>query len=233
MTLADVADREKLLATVDRRFRDLESQSDVLSGLDDFSKRAYQMITTQRTRDAFDLAQEDPKVTERFGKGTFGQSALLAARLVEAGSRFVTISDSNWDMHRTIFKSLGTRLPDVDQSVAGLLTTLDERGLLDSTLVFMFGEFGRTPKINKNAGRDHWPRAMFVFMAGGGIKAGQVIGASDDKGEGPKNDAISPDDVAASIFHALGIDPHKEYQSNTGRPLMIVRNGNPIRSLFA
>jgi len=233
MTLTQVDRREKLLASVDTTFRDIEQKSDVLSGLDEFSEQAYAMISSRRARDAFDMSRESPEVAKRFGDGEVNQSALLAVRLIEAGARFITLTTGSWDMHNDIYTRLDKNLPMIDQTVSALLTTLEERGLLESTSVIMTGEFGRTPKVNARGGRDHWPRAMFVFMAGGGMKTGQVIGASDDKGQGPLNDAITPDDVAASLFHSLGIDSHKEYQTNTGRPVMISRDGKLIQKLFA
>lgn len=232
MSIAEVERREKLLASVDRTFSAIEAKSDVLSGLDQFSQQAYAMISSKRAREAFNLASENPKVAERFGEGDMNQSALLAVRLVEAGTRFVTLTSGNWDMHTEIYSRLDKSLPMVDRTVSALLTTLEERGLLESTAVIMTGEFGRTPKLNQRGGRDHWPRAMFVFLAGGGMRTGQVIGASNEKGEGPASTAITPDDVAASLFHSLGIDHHKEYQTNTGRPIMISRDGKPIPQLF-
>jgi hypothetical protein len=232
LTLTDIARREKLLASVDTTFREIEKSSEVLSGLDGFSEQAYNLITNKRAREAFDTGREKAAIHDRFGSTEVGQSALLAARLVEAGARFVTINTGGWDMHQDIYKNLGTRLPPVDQALAGLLTTLEERGLLESTAVILTGEFGRTPKINQRGGRDHWPRAMFMVMAGGGMKTGQVIGASDDKGQGPAGEAITPGDVAASLFYALGIDHHKEFQTHTGRPIMVVREGNVIPALF-
>lgn len=234
MTVEDVARREKLLASVDGAFRSIEKKSDVLSGLDQFSEQAYNMISSRRAREAFDISKESDKLRERFGDGEVGQSALLAVRLIEAGVRFVTISTGGWDMHQDIFNNLDKRLPGVDRGLSALLETLQERGLLDSTAVIMQGEFGRTPKINTTrGGRDHWPRAMFTVLSGAGMKTGQVIGASDAKGEGPLNDAIAPDDIATSVFHSLGIDSHKEYHTNTGRPIMISRDGKLIPGLFA
>jgi uncharacterized protein (DUF1501 family) len=155
--------------------------------------------------------------------------------LVEAGVRFVSLSSGGWDTHDDNFNKLKTRLlPDLDQAVAALFTTLARKGLLETTAVFVTGEFGRTPKINNRGGRDHFPRAMCVLMGGGGLRGGQVIGASDPKAMGPASgDGITPDDVAASFYHALGIDCRKEYKTNTGRPIAIVRNGKPIPELFA
>jgi hypothetical protein len=232
MTLTEVNRREQLLASVDNTFRSIEAKSDVLSGLDEFSEQAFAMISSKRAREAFDLGRENPNVSKRFGDGEVNQSALLAVRLVEAGARFVTLTSGSWDMHNDIYTRLDKNLPMVDQTLSALLTTLEERGLLETTAVIMTGEFGRTPKINQRGGRDHWPRAMFVVMAGGGMKTGQVIGASDDKGQGPANEAIAPDDVATTLLTTLGIDTHKEYHTNTGRPIMISRDGKPISKLL-
>jgi hypothetical protein len=233
MSVAEVNRREKLLSQVDSTFKNFESKIDVLKGLDEFSEQAYNMISSKRAREAFDISQESESVAKEFGDGDLGQSCLLACRLVEAGTRFVTISTGSWDMHQDIFSRLDKSLPSLDQGLAAMLKNLEQRGLLESTAVIVTGEFGRTPKINAKAGRDHWPRAMFVLMAGGGMKMGQVIGASDDKGMGPQSDAITPDNVAASLFKSLGIDHHKEYNTSTGRPVMIVRNGEPIPQLFS
>ena len=232
LTVADIDRREKLLAQVDTAFQGFEQHINLLSGLDEFSEQAHAMISSKRARDAFDIAQESPEVAGQFGEHDFGQSCLLAARLVEAGVRFVTVNTNRWDMHRDIFTNLKTVVPEIDQGLSALLGALESRGLLATTSVVMCGEFGRTPKINANAGRDHWPRAMFAVMAGGGVRGGQVIGASDDKGMGPLDAAITPDDLAASLFTSLGIDPTKEYHTNTGRPVMIVRDGKVIDKLY-
>jgi uncharacterized protein (DUF1501 family) len=163
-----------------------------------------------------------------------GQACLLARRLVEVGVRCVSIDFGSWDTHRDNFNSLKTRLlPAYDAGVAALLEDLSERGLLENTVVWVTGEFGRTPKINANTGRDHWARAMSMIMAGGGIRGGQVIGKTNDKGEEPVELPYKPDDAAASFFHALGIDPHREYYTPTNRPVMLIRDGQPIRELFA
>ncbi len=151
--------------------------------------------------------------------------------------KFVTVTLGGWDTHQSNFTRLSTNLlPKLDAGVSNLFSTLADRGLLDTTSVMVTGEFGRTPKINSRdaeGGRDHWPRAMFVLLGGGGMQGGQVIGASDDKGQGPANDAITPDDVAASFYHSLGIDYTQEYHSNTGRPITIVRDGKLVKGLFS
>jgi uncharacterized protein (DUF1501 family) len=160
----------------------------------------------------------------------------LAVRLVEAGVRFVSVDHGGWDTHDRNFPTLKDKLlPDLDGAMAGLLTALSLKGLLERTAIFATGEFGRTPRLSRErAGRDHYPRAMFVLLAGGGIKGGQVIGASDARAEGPSDGrGISPDDVAASFYHSLGIDARKEYRTPTGRPVSIVRNGTVLRDLFA
>ena len=234
LTVAEVDRRRNLLRKLDTTFAGFEASSDLVRGLDRFSQRAYDIISSPRSRQAFDIAKEKPETAALFGPSAVGLSCLLATRLVESGVRFVTVSSGGWDTHDDNFNRLKTRLlPDLDAALAGLLTVLDRKGLLESTAVFVTGEFGRTPKINAKAGRDHFPRAMCCLLAGGGIRGGQVIGASDARGMGPlSGDGITPDDVAASFYHALGIDVRKEYRTSSGRPIAIVRNGTPIPELF-
>ena len=236
LTIADVEKRQGLLNSLDTAFTGFEKQNQLLDGLDRFSQQAYSMITSPRARKAFDISQENAEFAGKFGTSGFGQSCLLALRLIESGVRFTTITNGGWDTHNDGFTNLKTKqLPPLDQGLAALLNGLAERGLLESTAVYVTGEFGRTPKINtQRVGRDHYPRAMFMLMAGGGIKGGRVLGASDDKGEGPaEGKGISPDNVAASFYHNLGIDPTKEYHTPSGRPVMIVREGKIIEELFA
>ncbi len=235
LTVEEIEKRRNLLNRLDRTFNGFEKQSDLLNGLDKFSQRAYDIISSPRSRQAFDVSKESSSITELFNESAFAQSCLLASRLVESGVRFVSVSSGGWDTHQQNFDRLKSKLlPELDSALSGLFQALDQKGLLETTAVFVTGEFGRTPKINKNAGRDHYPRAMFVLMGGGGMKGGQVIGASDEKAMGPASGSgIAPDDIAASFFHALGIDHHKEYKTNTGRPMMVVRNGNIIPELFA
>lgn len=235
MTVAQVEKREKLMHRLDTAFAGFEQNSQLLQGLDRFSQQAYTMITSTRAREAFDVNQETAAYREKFGESPFGQSCLLASRLVESGVRFITIGHNGWDTHQENWTKLkDDLLPPLDQGLSALLTGLEEKGLLDSTIVFVTGEFGRTPKINTDrGGRDHYPRAMFVLMAGGGVRGGQVLGATTSDGSEPAGDNHSPDDVAASFYHALGIDHQQEYHTNTGRPVMIVRDGKVIPELFA
>jgi hypothetical protein len=237
LTIDEVERRQNLLADLDRTFAKVEKDSQLLTGLDRFSEQAHSIITSKRARDAFDVSKESPKFAEPFGGETFGMSCLLATRLIESGVRFVTLTLGGWDTHTNNFTNLKTRLlPQLDTGVAALLNGLQQKGLLDSTAVFVTGEFGRTPKINSRAaegGRDHYPRCMFMLLAGGGVKGGQVIGESDATASGPKNEAIKPDDVAATFYHTLGIDHTHEYQTNSGRPIMIVRDGNVIRKALS
>ncbi|HXG12829.1 MAG TPA: DUF1501 domain-containing protein [Gemmataceae bacterium] len=233
LTVEQFEQRQKLLRRLDTAFQGLEANSKLIEGLDKFAQQAYDMISSPRARQAFDVSHEKAEVAAEFGEHRFGMSCLLAVRLIEAGVRFVTVTFGGWDTHANNFRlAKETLLPQLDQGLAALFTALRDRGLLDSTTVFVTGEFGRTPKINARAGRDHWPRAMFVLLAGGGIKGGRVIGASDDKGMGPVGEAFSPDQVAASFYHTLGIDYRKEYHTSTGRPVMIVRDGSLIPELF-
>lgn len=233
LTVTDVEKRRGLLKDLDRTFAGYEQTNDLINGLDKFGQQAHNIISSARAREAFDISKEPAAVSQKFGPHAFGQSCLLATRLVAAGVRFVSINLGGWDTHSDNFNQLKNgKLAVLDSGLAALYATLAERGLLDTTAVMVTGEFGRTPKINARAGRDHWARAMFVLMAGGGMRGGQVIGASDDKGMGPSGDPITPEMVAASFYQALGIDYQKEYRTPSGRPVMIVREGKMIPQLF-
>lgn len=227
------AARNQLLGKLDTGLDEFKQSSKLVEGLDRFGQQAFDLISSPRARQAFDVSLEDAKIAAPFGTTKFGQSCLLATRLIAAGVKFTTVSFGGWDTHSSNFKKCKeSLLPELDQGLAALFTTLDLKGLLASTTVFVIGEFGRTPKINPNAGRDHWPRAMFALLAGGGVRGGQVIGASDDNGEGPAAEPITPDQVGASFYHSLGIDFRKEYHTSTGRPVTIVREGALIPTLF-
>ncbi len=237
LSVDEISRRQSLLKRLDRRFADLESDDQLLQGMTRFGEQAYAMITSPRARKAFDIAQEPDSFRQQFGEDGFGQSCLLSLRLVESGVNFVSLQLGGWDTHQDNFTKLKTDLlPRLDMGLSGLLLGLEQRGLLDSTAVMVTGEFGRTPKINTRSaegGRDHYPRCMFMLMAGGGVRGGQVIGDSDGTAAAPRHEAISPDDVAASFYHNLGIDPAKEYDSGTGRPITLVRNGKVIDALFS
>lgn len=237
LTVAEVEKRGKLLSDLDTTFDRLKDNSQLLDGLDQFSQQAHAIITSRRARDAFNIDKESPAFARPFGESPFGTSCLLATRLVESGVRFVTVTLGGWDTHQDNFSRLKEKLlPPLDEGLSSLLTGLSQKGLLESTAVFVTGEFGRTPKINQKSaegGRDHYPRCMFMLLAGGSIRGGQVIGKSDEKATGPADEGFSPDDVAATFYRNLGIDHTREYHSNTGRPISIVRNGSVIEQLFS
>src|SRR4051812_37153915 len=234
VTLADIDRRQNLVQRYDTAFGAFAKEDKVLSGIDQFGQKAYAMMRSPKAREAFDISKESAGITGLFGDDQFSQSCLLATRLVENGVKFITVNLGGWDTHADNFKILKTKnLPTLDTGLSGLFQCLAMKGLLESTTVFVTGEFGRTPKVNAKGGRDHYPRAMFCLMAGGGIKTGQVVGASDAKGEGPKDRALTPDDIAATFYRSLGIDHRKEYKTPSGRPVMITRYGTPIPELIA
>ena len=232
------ADRGSLRADVDRFQRYLDkAAADPVLALDDHYQQANELMRSREAQAAFRIADESPKVRDRYGRNGFGQRLLLARRLVEAGVPFVTINDGGWDHHSDLFDALRKRLPNWDQSVAALITDLDERGLLDRTLVVALGEFGRTPKISTLAGqskpgRDHWANAMSVLFAGGGTPGGQVVGATDRKGFAAVERVLSPENFASTIYRKLGIDPDKMLYTPEGRPTHIVSDGTPIKELM-
>jgi hypothetical protein len=233
LTIDRYQQRRRLLSDLDRAFEGFEKLDESVRGLDRFSEQAYRIISSQRSRDAFDVGREPEWEMERFGKHEFGQSMLLTVRLIEAGVRFVTVLLDGWDTHADNFNTLGRDLlPKFDHSMSALLARLQERGRLNSTAVFVTGEFGRTPKVNGRRGRDHWPRAMCSLMAGGDIRGGQVVGATDERAQGPLNDGYTPDDLAASFFKNIGIDPKTEFEANVGRPITLIREGSVIHELF-
>jgi len=233
LTVTQLDDRKKLRDSFDQRFRAMEQGVDVAAGLDRFHAQALDILRNDKTQRAFQLETEPASVREAYGTTPFGQSALAARRLIEAGVRFVTVSLGGWDTHRDNFTALKTRLlPQVDKVLSTLIMDLDRRGLLDETIVYCAGEFGRTPKINKTAGRDHWARSMSVVVAGGGFERGYAHGTTQADGMAPETDPISPADLAATIFRQLGIDPHEELQTNNGRPMQIVRDGVVVPELI-
>jgi hypothetical protein len=234
LPLDELEHRDKLMQDFDHTFRAVDSSADVVDGMDVFHKEALEILRCDRTKRAFDLTREPQSMRERYGLTPFGQGALAARRLVEAGVRFVTVTLGGWDTHQKNFEALSKRLlPQLDRTLSALLEDLHGRGLLDRTVVYCAGEFGRTPKVNKTAGRDHWARSMAVLLAGGGFRAGHVYGSTDSQGMAPAADPCTPDDLAATLFHQLGIDPHLELQTPTGRPIQLFREGNVIDRLIA
>lgn len=220
--------RRKMLESLDAR-KQASGRPEMMST---YYERAYQMITAPDARKAFDIASESDKTRQRYGYTSLGQCALLARRLVEAGSRFVGIDNGSWDTHFSQFPSLKEDLmPSADMAFSALVTDLDERGLLESTLVVMMGEMGRTPQINNRAGRDHWSMAQSILFAGGGVKAGQVIGATDNRCAYPTTQPYGVEDVICTIFHQMGIDTGRVYHGPLGRPVPIVNGGNVISEL--
>jgi uncharacterized protein (DUF1501 family) len=224
--------RKTLLEAVDSLARRVEG-NDALKSMDTFYQRAAQMVLSEEARSAFDLSKESDKTKEAYGKtDRWGMQALLARRLVEANVRFVFLQFSAWDMHAKIFDSCDRVLKPFDQAVGALLRDMKERGLLDETLVAMFGDFGRTSKINKDAGRDHWANAGSMIFAGAGVRGGQVVGATDEKGEYVTERAVRPPEVAATIYDALGVDYHKNLHTPAGRPVPILGDAEPIHELY-
>jgi hypothetical protein len=232
---ARVGDRKAILRDLDERSR-LADRVSAVKGMNAYQTRALDLLTSPATKKAFALHEESDRLRDRYGRHTYGQSVLLARRLVEAGVRFVTVYYSagidGWDTHAQNFAILKkSRLPHTDQTVSALIEDLAGRDLLGQTLVYWTGDFGRTPKINKQAGRDHWPPCQTVLMAGGGIRGGQVFGRSDPHAGYPKDDPVRPDDLIATIFHALGLDPETIVHDQLNRP-MPISAGTPITRLF-
>ncbi|HIE96523.1 MAG TPA: DUF1501 domain-containing protein [Planctomycetes bacterium] len=224
--------RRKVLDMVNERFVSNES-SDSLDAVDTFYERAYGMIASPAARDAFDLNKEEAKLRDEYGRNTAGARLLLARRLVEAGSRFVTVTYGSWDMHNNISNGIKAQVPAFDQAFARLIRDLDDRGLLDSTMVCIASEFGRSPKINASAGRDHWPKVSSVVLAGGGIKRGLVYGSSDSTASEPNENPLGVEDWATTIYDRIGIVADKELMAPGDRPVEIVNGGKVRKDLLA
>jgi len=224
--------RKSLLAAVDQLATRVKG-SDEIATYDEFSRKAAEMVLSPQAQAAFAIEREDTKTRDEYGRSEFGQSALLARRLVENNVRFVTINYGGWDHHGEIFKGLDKKLPEFDQGYSALILDLDQRGLLDDTLVLTMGEFGRTPKVNDKAGRDHWGRAGSMLWAGAGVARGRVIGATDKNGAFVTDRPVRPADVAWTIYNALGIDPSKELLTPEGRLVSILAEGAAVTELFS
>jgi len=234
-----VADRRRLTGTLDRMRRDLDARG-TAAAMDGFRRAAYDLVLGADARAAFDLGREDGRLRDRYGRTRVGQSCLMARRLVEAGVTFVVVEDfehTEWDLHGpsggNLTAEAGTRIkgPHLDRALSALLDDLAARGRLDSTLVVAMGEFGRTPRINGTGGRDHYPFVYSVLLAGGGLRHGQVIGASDARAEHPRERPLGPGDVLATVYHVLGIDPRTAPADGSGRPIPLVEKGDVIREL--
>jgi hypothetical protein len=223
LTKDRLMDRVSLLQQFDRLRRDVD-RSGTFDNLDEMSQQAQDMLLSGRAREAFLLDQEDPRLREKYGPG-WGEQALLARRLVERGVRFVTLNTGYWDDHGQIKRALDDKLVRHDRAVGVLIQDLADRGMLDDTLVITAGEFGRTPLINKDAGRDHWPQAQSILLAGGGYRHGQVIGSTNSKAEYPTSRPVSPADFNAIIYHALGLRPEDTIRDRSGRPTHLVPGG--------
>jgi len=226
-----IRDRAALLRDFDTMRRDVD-QSGSLEGLDAFKAQALDMITGDRVRKAFDLSQEPAELRDRYGRHPYGQGALLARRLVEAGSTCVTLNTGYWDHHDNIEPNLEQHLPPLDAAIATLVEDLDARGRLDDVVIYCAGEFGRTPLINGHAGRDHWSNCFSVLMGGGGLQGGCIVGASEPRGGKVHERPVSPQDLLATLYYALGIPQETHYDDATGRPVSIVGSGKPIAELL-
>jgi hypothetical protein len=229
------ASRRELRGALDRmkRFTNKLAEDPAVT-FDQYYQQGVDLVLSPKAQEAFDIHKEDEKAREAYGRNDFGQRLLLARRLVEVGVSWVTVYSGGWDHHTKLFQSYKDKsVKQMDAGVAALINDLDQRGLLDSTMVLMLGEFGRTPKVNKDAGRDHWPHAMSVLMAGAGIPRGAVVGATDGKGYYASDNVYRPEDFAASLYTKMDIDPNQVMHTNTGRPIQLVNNGRLIKELFS
>ena len=231
---ATLDERKALLHAFDRK-----SLGGAAAAWDDYRERALRIVTSDTARSGFEISREDERTRERYGKNTLGQSLLLARRLVEGGVNFVAVydgasngQDANWDSHQNIFPRHRDLLGRSDRAFSALIEDLETRGLLASTLVVAVGEFGRTPRINATAGRDHWPNCYSAVLAGGGVIGGAVFGGSDRNGSSPRSDPCTPADLSATIFSRFGIDPELEIRDQLGRPYRI-SDGKPIDAIFS
>jgi uncharacterized protein (DUF1501 family) len=224
--------RRSILAAVNDHFASKE-KADGLDAMDTFYQRAYSLISSQKAREAFNINAEPPAIRDEYGRNAAGQRLLLARRLVAAGVRFVSLTYGGWDMHSQIKGGMQGQLPAFDQGFATLIRDLDRTGLLDSTLIMVSSEFGRTPKINGTAGRDHWPKVFSVVLAGGGIKKGFIYGTSDATASEPEDDPLTVEDLAMTVYHQFGINGEKKLMAPGNRPIDIVREGKVRRDLIA
>lgn len=231
LDLARLDDRRSLLTALDNQRRVVDTQG-VTESIDEFTREAYDMVAGGRARAAFDIGAEPAKLRDRYGRSSSGQGLLLARRLVEAGATFVTVRVGGWDDHSEIKQQMLKKGPDYDRGVAALVSDLYERGLDRDVLVVSMGEFGRTPRVNKSAGRDHWGSVMSVLLAGGGLKTGQVVGRSTDKGETPLDRPYRPENILAMVYRHLGIDPSSTFPDFSGRPRFVLEQRGLVTELI-
>ncbi len=231
LSLRSVQARRELSKSFDTLRRDID-ETGAMEGLDVFKAQAMEMVAGDRMRQAFDIGTEDPRLRDRYGRHRYGQSALLARRLIEAGARCVNVNTGNWDHHNEIDRGLEQHLPPLDRAIGTLIEDLADRGMLDDVLVYCVGEFGRTPRINGDAGRDHWADSFSVMLAGGGVKGGTVVGASEKWGGSVYERPVSPLDLLATVYELLGIPLDTHYEDSSGRPTAIT-TGAPIREIIA
>ena len=231
LAVRNIQNRARLLREFDTLRRDVD-RTGALEGLNSFRAQALEMVTGERVRSAFDLSQESSRVRDRYGRHLYGQGALLARRLVEAGTTCVTINTGYWDHHDNIENGLEEHLPPLDAAIAALVEDLENRGMLNDVVLYCAGEFGRTPLINGHAGRDHWSNCFSVLIGGGGLRGGQVIGASEPRGGRVSERPVSPADLLATLYQTLGIPLDTHYEDASGRPVSIVGRGRPIHELL-
>ncbi len=224
--------RKNMLEAVNDHFAKKE-KADNLEAMDTFYQRAYSLISSEKAKEAFNINAEKPALRDEYGRNAAGQRMLLARRLVGAGVRFVSLTYGGWDLHGNIKGGTQGQLPQFDQAFATLIRDLDRNGLLDSTLIMVSSEFGRTPKINPTAGRDHWPKVFSIVLAGGGIKKGFAYGTSDPTASEPEDDPLTVEDMAATVYHCLGINHEKKLMAPGNRPIDIVREAKVLKELLA
>ncbi|MFM8286518.1 MAG: DUF1501 domain-containing protein [Planctomycetaceae bacterium] len=225
--------RQEALREINRLEGAAERSSQAVQAVDVFQEKAYNLMTSRQARVAFDISRESQETRDAYGMTSLGQCCLLGRRMVEAGCRFVAIENGHWDTHRKNTMSLRDLLvPALDQGLSALLADLKQRGLLDTTLVVLTTEFGRTPRINQMAGRDHWPQAFSIVMAGAGIKGGNVIGATDSQGAYVTDRPVTPGDMSATVLKLLGIDPDIVVHTPVGRPVQLANGGRPVHELL-
>jgi uncharacterized protein (DUF1501 family) len=226
------ARRKSALEAVNGYFA-ARDKSDRVGAMNTFYDRAYSLVSSPKAREAFNIDAEPAAIRDEYGRNEAGQRLLMARRLVAAGVRMVTLTYGGWDMHNSITAGMRGQLPPLDQALAALIRDLDRTGLLKETLIMVSSEFGRTPKINGNAGRDHWPKVFSVMLAGGGVKGGEIYGSSNSTASEPDQDPVEPADLGYTVYHLLGVKPEKKLMSPGNRPAAIVYGGKLLNGLIA